>query len=279
MRHEATSAFVWGAAIGMLGGLIGLGGAEFRLPVLLGPFAFAPLQAVIVNKAISLVVVASALPFRSTTVRWTSVLAAWPIILNLLAGSLFGAWCGASVATRLRSHVLRRIIAILLTIVAVTLLFAHDPSDGSGALLVGAPQVVVGVLAGFAIGAIAAVMGVAGGEFLIPTLMLVFGVNIKLAGSLSLAISLPTMLTGFTRYSRDKSFEVLSRIKSFVIAMAAGSIVGTFIGGTMLGVVPSGILMPGLAIILLFSAVKSWRHSRGTHDPSSTNARDAKAER
>jgi uncharacterized membrane protein YfcA len=29
-------AFVSGAAVGALGGLIGLGGAEFRLPILLG---------------------------------------------------------------------------------------------------------------------------------------------------------------------------------------------------------------------------------------------------
>jgi hypothetical protein len=34
---------------------------------------------------------------------------------------------------------------------------------------------------------------------LIPTLVLLFGAEIKLAGSLSLAISLPTMLVGFAR--------------------------------------------------------------------------------
>lgn len=40
-------AFAWGGAIGVLGGLIGLGGAEFRLPVLVGRFRFAALEAVI----------------------------------------------------------------------------------------------------------------------------------------------------------------------------------------------------------------------------------------
>ena len=54
--------------IGALGGLIGLGGAEFRLPLLIGAFRFAALQAVILNKAMSLVVVASALPFRAAAV-------------------------------------------------------------------------------------------------------------------------------------------------------------------------------------------------------------------
>jgi hypothetical protein len=42
-----------------LGGLIGLGGAEFRLPVLVGLFRLQTLEAIIFNQAMSLVVVAS----------------------------------------------------------------------------------------------------------------------------------------------------------------------------------------------------------------------------
>jgi uncharacterized membrane protein YfcA len=83
-------AFVGGCVIGTLGGLIGLGGAEFRLPLLIGPFGFAVLDAVILNKAMSLVVVATALPFRSQTIPWSLVAAHWTAIVNLLAGSLAG---------------------------------------------------------------------------------------------------------------------------------------------------------------------------------------------
>jgi uncharacterized membrane protein YfcA len=46
----------------------------------------------------------------------------------------------------------------------------------------------------------------------------------------------------------------------FMLAMAIGSIVGTFIGGLLLGVVPNSILLPGLAAILVISAVEIWRH-------------------
>jgi uncharacterized protein len=103
-------------------------------------------------------------------------------------------------------------------------------------------------------------MGVAGGELLIPTLILLFGADVKLAGSLSLAVSLPTMLVGFARYSRDSTFAVLGRNRWFVAVMAAGSIVGSFIGATLLGIVPGAVLLPLLAVILLVSAVKVWRH-------------------
>jgi uncharacterized membrane protein YfcA len=107
---------------------------------------------------------------------------------------------------------------------------------------------------------VASLLGVAGGEFLIPTLVLLFGADIKLAGSLSLAVSLPTMLVGFTRYSRDQSFSVLRRNRTFMLLMAAGSILGTFIGGLLLGLVPTGVLLLLLAALLVISAVKVWSH-------------------
>ena len=258
-RRSSPAAFGGGAIIGALGGLIGLGGAEFRLPLLIGAFRFGALQAVILNKAMSLVVVASALPFRAAAVPFASVAANWPIIVNLLAGSLLGAWFGAGWATRLASQSLYRVIAVLLLGIAVVLVLGHETA-ASGAMLTGAPQMVVGIAAGFVIGIVAALLGVAGGELLIPTLVLLFGADIKLAGSLSLAVSLPTMLVGFARYSRDRSFVVLGENRRFVLVMAAGSILGSFIGGRLLGLVPNAVLLPLLAVILVLSALKVWKH-------------------
>jgi uncharacterized membrane protein YfcA len=259
IERRSPAAFGGGAVIGALGGLIGLGGAEFRLPLLIGAFRFAALQAVILNKAMSLVVVASALPFRAATVPFGNIVAHWPIIANLLAGSLIGAWFGAGWATRLASQTLYRVIAVLLLAIAVVLVIGHDTAATS-AMLTGASQMAAGVAAGFAIGIVAALLGVAGGELLIPTLVLLFGVDIKLAGSLSLAVSLPTMLVGFARYSRDRSFIVLTQNRRFVLVMAAGSILGSFIGGRLLGVVPNAVLLPLLAVILVLLAVKVWKH-------------------
>jgi uncharacterized membrane protein YfcA len=253
------AAFAGGAVIGTLGGLVGLGGAEFRLPLLIGGFRFAALDAVILNKAMSLVVVTSAVPFRAGAVPLATIAAHWSIIVNLLAGSLLGAWLGAGWATRLASHTLYRVIASLLVAIAVVLMFGHDAA-GSGALLTGAAQAATGIVAGFVIGVVAALLGVAGGELLIPTLILLFGADIKLAGSLSLAVSLPTMIVGFARYSSDRSFAVLGQNRSLVLVMAAGSIVGTFIGGLLLEWVPSPVLLPLLAAILVASAMKVWRH-------------------
>jgi len=255
-----VAAFGSGAAIGTLGGLIGLGGAEFRLPVLMGGFRYNALEAVILNKAMSLVVVATALPFRAQIVPFSALVEHWTIIVNLLLGSIFGAWFGAGWATRLKTATLCRVIAALLIAVALILLFDHGSHGGGAALFDGPGLWISGIIAGLGVGVFASLLGVAGGELLIPIIVILYGLDMKLAGSQSLAISLPTMLTAFTRYSRDKSFVVISRNYSFIAVMAIGSVLGASLGGQLLGIVSSQVLLPALAAILFISAIKVWTH-------------------
>jgi uncharacterized membrane protein YfcA len=259
--HNPFTVFGSGAAIGTLGGLIGLGGAEFRLPLLIGLFGFGALEAVILNKALSLVVVVAALPFRAASVPFARVVEHWDVIATLLAGSLVGAWLGAGWATRLKSRTLYRVIAILLVGIAAVLLAGHGAHAREASALHGLPLAVAGAITGAGIGIVAALLGVAGGELLIPTIVLLFGADVKLAGSLSLAVSLPTMLVAFSRYSQDQSFVVIRTQRRFIAIMAAGSLVGAFLGGQLLGIVPTKVLLPLLSAILLISAVKIWRHA------------------
>ncbi|MEV5341153.1 sulfite exporter TauE/SafE family protein [Streptomyces sp. NPDC052676] len=258
--RSALAVFGAGAAVGLLGGMIGLGGAEFRLPLLIGLFGFAALSAVILNKAMSLVVVLVALPARLAAVPASEVAAHWPVVVNLLAGSLLGAWAGAAWAVRMRSATLHRVLAALMVLMAAALVVTHSTTAGTLGLPVWA-EVPCGVAAGFGIGVVAAIMGVAGGELLIPTIVLLFAVDIKTAGSLSLLVSLPTMLVAFARYSRDGSFAVLGAHLRFCAVMAAGSIAGAVLGGLLLGVFPDVVLIPVLAVLLLVSAVKLARHA------------------
>ncbi|MFF3842814.1 hypothetical protein [Streptomyces sp. NPDC001930] len=77
--RPAPVVFGAGAAIGVLGGMIGLGGAEFRLPLLISLFGFAALSAVILNKAMSLVVALVALPARLVAVPAADITARRPV--------------------------------------------------------------------------------------------------------------------------------------------------------------------------------------------------------
>lgn len=261
---RARAGFGWGALIGALGGLIGLGGAEFRLPVLVGRFRLPTLEAVILNKAMSLVVVAAALLFRGGTITPDILIAHLDIVLNLLAGSLIGAWWAAGHAMTMPRQWLNRIIMVLLVGLALVMLWEAwaGTQDGSAPLIAaGALRWVAGLIAGFGIGMVAALLGVAGGELLIPTITLLYGLDIKLAGSLSLVVSLPTMIVGLIRYTQADAFAVLRSERPLGVWMAAGSILGAAVGGLLLGIVPARLLLGLLGVILLISAVKTFQHA------------------
>jgi len=82
---NSLAVFSSGAVIGSLGGLIGLGGAEFRLPLLITAFRFAAIEAIILNKAMSLVVVASALLFRTSNIPFSNIMEHGDMIFMILS--------------------------------------------------------------------------------------------------------------------------------------------------------------------------------------------------
>lgn len=264
MRARNGRGFVAGSLIGTLGGLIGLGGAEFRLPVLVGVFRLGTLEAVILNKAMSLVVVAAALLFRGKAIAPDMLLVHLDVVLNLLAGSLVGAWWAAGHAITMPHRWLNRIVMVMLVGLSLVMLSEAwaDGHEGSVPLFdAGIARYVAGVVAGLGVGMVAALLGVAGGELLIPTIVLLYGLDIKLAGSLSLMVSLPTMIVGFARYTRADAFNVLREERPLMGWMIVGSILGAAIGGLLLGLVPTGWLMGLLGVILLVSAVKTFQHA------------------
>src|SRR5215217_1836999 len=145
-RRSPVAALLYGAPIGFLGGLIGLGGAEFRLPVLAGVFGYAARRAVALNLAISLVTVVSALLIRGGRLSFAPLLGLLPVLV---------------------------VIGVALIVEAFL------PQDVSGLLpdplLV---RVVAAAVFGLGVGLVSSLLGVAGGELIIPTLVFAFGAGI-----------------------------------------------------------------------------------------------------
>ncbi|WP_246198864.1 sulfite exporter TauE/SafE family protein [Sodalinema gerasimenkoae] len=254
-------AFVWGAIVAIAGGLIGVGGAEFRIPVLVNVFHYRPLPTVIINLMISLVTVTFSLVFRSGVIGLEMVIAHGGIILNLLCGSLLGSYLGVRYATAINEQVLRQIIVIFLIVLSFILL-GHNVILGMvGWDIPWGLQVAIGVLAGLVIGLFSSLLGVAGGELLIPTITLVFGVDIRLAGSLSLVISLFTILMGLGKYRSQGAFSRITNQKQFIFYMAFGSALGAGIGSYLLQYVTSDWIYIILGLLLLGSALKLSQHT------------------
>jgi hypothetical protein len=70
-------------------------------------------------------VVVTALPARLVAVPYSELTAHWLVTVNLLAGSLAGAWAGASWATRMASATLHKVLAGLLVLMAAALVWTH----------------------------------------------------------------------------------------------------------------------------------------------------------
>jgi uncharacterized protein len=80
-----------GAGVGVLGGLLGLGGAEFRLPVLVGYFRYRLLRAISLNMAVSLLTVLAAATTRVLLAGQGPDLALAPVALAMMIGGMAGA--------------------------------------------------------------------------------------------------------------------------------------------------------------------------------------------
>jgi uncharacterized membrane protein YfcA len=124
-----------------------------------------------------------------------------------------------------------------------------------------AVRVVLGFALGLGIGLVSSLLGVAGGEVTIPTLVFGFGAPIKAAGSLSLLISLPTVCVGLARHVRHGMLD-RGLARAVVGPMAAGSALGAVVGGTLVGLVPAGALKLTLGVALIWSARRALRHHR-----------------
>ena len=112
------------------------------------------------------------------------------------------AFVGAMLAARISAVQLERAILVLLLLIGGVLIVEGFLPETIPALLppIVVWRVIAGVLFGLAIGLVSSLLGVAGGEIIIPTLILAYGVDVKTAGTASLLISLPTIITGLFRY-------------------------------------------------------------------------------
>jgi uncharacterized protein len=257
-----ASAFATGVGVATLGGLIGLGGAEFRLPALVALFGIAARVAAPINLAISFVTVAVSLAGRLAILSGGAMIAVADEIGAILVGSLTGAWFGVSLLRRLSDQMLHRVIGLLLLAIAAVLTAeAFLPLRGTLDLPASGPiPVAAGIIAGLGIGAVSSLLGVAGGELIIPTLVLAFAADIKTAGTASLIISLPTMLVGLIRHHGAGAFAGRALIRRVAAPMAAGSVIGALIGAALVGIAAAALIKLLLAAVLVVSGIKLYRH-------------------
>jgi uncharacterized membrane protein YfcA len=248
LQRSGTLGALSGVVIGAAAGLIGVGGGEFRIPVLLHVLRLPVKEAAGANTVIGLFVVV-----LSVARRWGQQrLSADDLTLGAImaVASILGAGVGARQAHRLSTDHLKKVVCVYLLAVGVWMI-AEGLTQAEHSLVepTGWLRWSLAALIGFLIAAASGALGVAGGEMRIPALMYLFAVPIKAAGTVSLIASIPTVAAGAFAYRRLG--HIPNRVLALSLLMAAGSLVGVLIGASLLPLVDRHTLKALLGLILL----------------------------
>jgi uncharacterized membrane protein YfcA len=251
-------AFGWSIPIGGLAGLVGLGGGEFRLPVLMYVVGYPARAAVPLNLAISLVTLTFAFIVRSRGVSVGALVPYLDEVAGLAVGGIVSAFYGARFVSAIKNEHLIKTIAALLAALGVLILFeVAYPFHYAQAIPAGAAfHFGAGFVFGIIIGLVSSSLGVAGGELLIPTMMFIFGADIKTAGTASIVISVGVVASGLWRYWRSGAMVTKLGARRIVSAMSAGSLIGAALGGIAVGFAPVGAIKAILGFVLIAAAAK-----------------------
>ena len=211
------------------------------------------------NLVVSLITLVGAFAVRATTLSTESLRDFDMAIHGLMIGALIGAFLAPGVLRRFSDRRFERVLAaLLLGIAAILILEAFMPVVPVGFL---GGETWAGLLSGVAfgaiIGAIAALLGVAGGELLIPTLILVYGASAATAGTASLAISIVAVTAGLVRYRAMKMLPSRGELRRIALPMGLASMVGAIPGGMLASVAPDTTLKLILGAILIAAAAKT----------------------
>jgi len=238
----------------MAAGLIGVGGGEFRIPILLYILGLPITSAVAVNLLVGLFTVAASSIMRLRVGLLEG--GAIDIALAMSLTSIVGSYVGAASTGRVEPRLLKRVLAVFL--VAIGVKIGLEPfMEAPGPMEIGfspLEEAILAAIIGLLIGVISGMLGVAGGELRIPALIYIFGQDIRVAGTTSLLISIPTVATGLIKHQRMRH---MGRGAAKIAAiMGAASILGASIGAQQAVLIEKDILKMLLSAILIMATVR-----------------------
>jgi len=238
-RNKVAASIGYGSLIWMLAGLDGLGGAEVRMPFILYYLRLSLEDMITANLLISFAVSGFNFAVRIRAGVWSgdAILPA----LAMIVGSIPGAYVGASLSHRVSQRALKGFISIVLSIVIARVVYGLLIGGGAPAQsAVSTLELVFSVLSGLGIGIISGSCGVAGGEYRIPVLTYLIGLPLKIAGTASQLVSLPTIAVALWRHRRLGFFTRPSLTTAVILGIP--SVVGAAL---------TGLLVAGLATLYI----------------------------
>ncbi len=181
-----------------------------------------------------------------------------PVAFFLVLGSAGGAYAGARAAPRISERVLKIVVAVLLLGVGVKELY--DAALGGATALQSAVagnlspvQYLLITISGLAIGILSGLTGVGGGVFMVPVMVLGFGIAQRVAQGTSLLAILPTAAVGaFTHYRQG---DVDVRSAGWI---AVAGVPAALLGAVLAQWLPQRILLGLFGLFLVLASTQIW---------------------
>lgn len=181
----------------------------------------------------------------------------------LVVGSVVGAYIGAHASKRVPEHTLKIVVALLLLVVGLKEI--HDAAVGASASITGHMTSHLELwhyalisLAGLAIGFLSGLTGVGGGVFLVPTMVIGFGLAQRIAQGTSLVAILPTAVVGAITHFRHGNVDLRSAAR-----IAAAGVPAALVGAGLALWLPERILLGLFGLFLLFATYRTWPRRSG----------------
>jgi uncharacterized membrane protein YfcA len=176
----------------------------------------------------------------------------------LVLGSAAGAFAGAHASRRVPENALKILVAVLFVVVGLKEL--HDAVFGGTYSLTGSTggtldlaQYLLITLSGLVIGILSGLTGVGGGVFLVPTMVLGFGLAQRVAQGTSLVAILPTAAVGALTHYRHGNVDLRS---AGWIALAG--VPAALVGAALALWLPQRVLLGLFGVFLLVAATRIW---------------------
>jgi uncharacterized membrane protein YfcA len=227
---------------GVLFGLFGAGGSILLVPILIYVLDL-PVKSALGTSLLILMLTGSVATLAHARSRNVS----WWIGLRWAALGMVAAYAGGRVAEFIPEGVLLTMFSTVVVVASVAMMRRPKLAAAVDPRSIPTTKVVV---VGAALGFFTGVMGVGGGFLLVPALVLLCGMDVKLAVGTSLLIIAVNSLGGFLGFAAHESFPW--RVTLTVAAFnAVGSLVGERIGKRL----PGHRLRPAFGVFLLLVGV------------------------
>ena len=251
-HNKVAASIGYGSLIGLLAGLVGLGGAEERMPFMLYYLKLSLEDMITANLLISFAVSGLNFGVRYSTGVWSSV-ALYPA-LAMIVGSIPGAYIGASLTHRVSRRVLKSFISIILSIVIVRILYGLLVTGATTSHGLSTLDLVFALLSGLGVGIISGSAGVAGGEYRIPLLTYLIGLPLKIAGTSSQLVSLPTIAVALYRHRRLGFFTKPSLTAATILGIP--SVIGAALTGLLVAGLATSYIEITFVLLLAYTVVR-----------------------